>query len=212
MLRAIPLFPLFRRSLFVWLAVLIGSAAQAAPDPGQFMIDLDRRATAPFKDASLGEDQRVEAVRRLVDETFDTAKIGKFVLGVNWRRATAEQKAAFLEVFAEVNLQRFLPLFTKYIDHTFKVDKVRQDERKATVHFVTSIITQGDNPPITVEWRLIEKDGRLRIIDVVAEGVSMVLTLRNEYASVIKTSGMDGLITQLRSKVKSGQTADNSTQ
>lgn len=211
MLRALAFHTLLRRGAVVWLAVLIGSAALAAQDPGQFMIDLDRRATAPFKDESLSDHDRVEVARRLVNETFDTAKIGKFVLGVNWRRATAEQRAEFLDVFAEVNLQRFLPLFTQYIDHSFTVEKVRQDERKAELFFVTSIITQGENPPVTVEWRLVREDGGYKILDVVAEGVSMVLTLRNEYASVIKTNGVDGLITQLRNKVKSGQTA-NSTQ
>lgn len=209
MLRAASLFSSFPLAAALWLTVLTGSGAQAAQDPAQFMIDLDRQATAPFLDESLSHEARIETVRRLAERSFDTAKIGKFVLGVHWRRATPEQQAAFLEVFGEVNLQRFLPLFTKYIDHSFTVQKVRQDERKPELFFVTSVITQGANPPVTVEWRLVREGDGYRILDVVAEGVSMVLTLRNEYASVIKTDGMDGLIAQLRSKVKSGQTANS---
>jgi len=41
-------------------------------------------------------------------------------------------------------------------------------------------------------------------LDVVAEGVSLAITLRQEYASVIRVSGIDGLVSQLRTKIEAG--------
>ncbi|MCZ6745312.1 MAG: ABC transporter substrate-binding protein, partial [Alphaproteobacteria bacterium] len=45
---------------------------------------------------------------------------------------------------------------------------------------------------------------QFRVLDVVAEGVSMVLTLRSEYASVIKRSGgrVEGLVAQLHENIE----------
>ena len=125
---------------------------------------------------------------------------------MNWRRATPEQQKDFITIFKEVNTQRFLPMFSKYSDQTFTVTKIRQDENKSDLFFVFSTITRPEGEPVIVEWRVFNRGDQFTILDVVAEGVSMVLTLRKEYGSVINNDGLDGLIAQLREKVESGTT------
>ena len=39
-----------------------------------------------------------------------------------------------------------------------------------------------------------------RIIDVVAEGVSLAVTTRNEFGAIVSQRGMDGLLAQLRER------------
>ena len=51
--------------------------------------------------------------------------------------------------------------------------------------------------PIQVVWRVRAKDDRWRIIDASVEGVSMVVTWRNEFAAVIAQDGLNGLIDRL---------------
>jgi phospholipid transport system substrate-binding protein len=66
-----------------------------------------------------------------------------------------------------------------------------------------STIQQPDGHPIAVNWRVSGTPGHYRITDVVVDGVSMVITQRQEFASVIEDGGgsITTLITQLREKV-----------
>ncbi len=53
-------------------------------------------------------------------------------------------------------------------------------------------------------WLVEHKNGQFRVLDIVAEGLSMALTLRSEYASVIKLSGgrVEGLVAQMHEHIE----------
>jgi phospholipid transport system substrate-binding protein len=196
-------------ALFVTLAGVVWSGSQVfanTGDAGEFLLALNRNAVAQFNDASLSDEVKEQRFREMADQTFDIPSISKFVLGVNWRRATPEQRQAFIDIFKEVNTQRFLPMFSEYRDQKFSITQVRQDDNKPDLYFVSSMIDRSEGAPITIEWRLFRKDDTFHVLDVKAEGVSMVLTLRKEYSSVINNVGIDGLIEQLRDKIDKGTT------
>ena len=60
----------------------------------------------------------------------------------------------------------------------------------------TLILPDGE-PPLRVDWRVRETDYGLKVIDVAAEGVSMLTTKRSEFASVVAREGVDALIGKL---------------
>jgi phospholipid transport system substrate-binding protein len=57
-------------------------------------------------------------------------------------------------------------------------------------------------PPVKVDWRLIGRNGAYKISDVSVDGISMAVTQRSEFASVIQHNGgqVQGLITMLRER------------
>ena len=61
-----------------------------------------------------------------------------------------------------------------------------------------------EGAPASVKWRVKETDGRLRIVDIIIENVSLAQTARSEYTAYIKQSpnGVDGLIKDLRARLK----------
>lgn len=59
---------------------------------------------------------------------------------------------------------------------------------------VLTRIDRPSGPPIETHWRVRGKDGEQRIIDVLVEGISMAMTQRAEFKSVVKRHGIDGLI------------------
>ncbi len=200
------ILPVFRAAVVVAVATLAATAnAKAqddARDPGEFMMSLNKVTVDLFKNASLEHKEKERRFRALALKSFDIPKISKFVLGRNWRDATPAQRDEFISIFGEVNLQRFMPLFTEYSDQKFEVTGVRTDTDKPALFFVSSTLTRAEGEPAKVEWRIARQGDRFRILDVVAEGVSMVLTLRKEYGTVVKKSGVDGLIAQLREKIR----------
>lgn len=78
--------------------------------------------------------------------------------------------------------------------------RARKAGKKVTA--VGSRVTRGQGQPVDVDWMLRRNDGRWYVIDVVIEGVSMVISQRSEFATVIsQRGGIDGLIDNLRSRI-----------
>lgn len=200
------ILPVFRAAVVAAVATLAAPAgAQAqdnAKDAGEFMMSLNKVTVDLFTNTSLDDQEKEKRFRALALKSFDIPKISKFVLGRNWRKATPAQRDEFIEIFGEVNLQRFMPLFTEYSNQKFEVTGVRADQDKPSLFFVSSLLTRPEGEPATVEWRVSRKGDRYKILDVAAVGVSMVLTLRKEYGTVVKKSGVDGLTAQLREKIR----------
>ncbi len=58
-------------------------------------------------------------------DIFDVPVIGKFVLGIYWRRATEKQRAEFLELYETVVAHSYAGLFKQYSGEAFTVPKER---------------------------------------------------------------------------------------
>ena len=66
---------------------------------------------------------------------------------------------------------------------------------------VNTKIARPSGPPIEAGWRVRDKGGQHRILEGVVAGVSMVVTQRSEFRSVVRRQGVGGLIELLRIQV-----------
>ena len=186
--------------------------AEAASTAGAFLQQLGEKAVVDLTDEEISEEERESRFRALFTAGFDTPAISKFVLGAQWRKASDAQREEFLAVFEDAVVQRFLPMFAEYSGETFSIGQERRDEGKSGHIFVPVMITPPQGEPFRVDWRLREVDSSYKIIDILAEGVSLALTLRQEYGAFVKRNGMDELIKHLRQKVAMGAFAPKSSQ
>lgn len=177
-----------------------GGAGAKQQDAGAFLESLSRDAFAKLTDPSLNQAQKEQNFRDLFRATFDLPAISRFVLGKHWRRASTGQRQAFIDAFEEMHMRRFLPLFAEYSADVISVLKVQQDAAKPSVSLVSTTIQQPEGEPFSVVWRIMDQDGQYKVLDIVAEGVSMAIALRHEYGAVVKTHGLDGLIAMIREK------------
>ena len=135
------------------------------------------------------------------EPAIDNVTVGKFVLGRYWRTADAKQKSEFLQVFEKAAVRSFSPLLSGVPLDTFKI--VRVEYKHVTNIVVFSTIESKKDEIIKIRWRLRIMYNRsvYKIINITAEGVSLIVTLRSEYTSFIKRNGgIDSLITRLRKK------------
>ncbi len=97
------------------LLLLPARAAGNAPHPAAAYLDaVSQRAIAGLTDPERTDSEREVLFRGLLNEAFDIATIGRFVVGRYWRKASKEQQRDFLQIFEDVIVQRFLPLFGMY--------------------------------------------------------------------------------------------------
>lgn len=202
---------LTRRHILISSAMLaIGSMvpsavfAQAA-DPGAsaFIQKLGDETVATFANKALSREQAVEKFRTLLYAGFDVPYIGRWVLGRYWNQATPAEQAEYQKLFERLIVDTYANRFVDYSGQTFKITGTRPEGDADTS--VTTQILRQDGPPIAVDWRVRKVGSGYKIIDVAVEGVSMGLTQRQEFASVIQGGGgrVDALLQALRQKVGS---------
>lgn len=194
------------RALLLVCALGLGpvtSAAGSSEDAGEFLRNLSEQAVAKLTDPQANETEKERRFRELFQAAFDVPTISKFVLGVHWRKASKQQRQAFIDAFEELNLRRFLPMFANFTDEKLIVTKVSRDSKRPDLFFVSSQVTRpGGGPPYVVQWRVRNRGDQFKILDIKVEEVSLALTLRKEYGAVVKSQGIDGLIRELKEKAK----------
>ncbi len=192
----------FRRliALVVFVTVLgtAGIARAAANDAALFINQLGNQAIDTLRATNLTLDQREARFRSLLSQGFDLRFIGRFVLGRYWRGATPDQQNDYIALYGEYLLQTYSARLGGYSGETLTVIGTRMVNDKDFV--VSTNLTRPSGPAIAADWRVRVIDGQYRIIDIMIEGISMAVTQRSEFASVVKRDGIDGLLIILRAR------------
>lgn len=193
-----------RLALAIGLAVIAFSFVRPSPaqaeTASEFVATLGESAIELLADQSISDDIRVERFYNLLEEGFDFPLIGRFVLGIHWRRATDEQRAEYSVLFEQHLVNTYAFRLGSYGGETLRVKGERSDPNRDTI--VSSEIIQKRGPRIKVDWRVRESAGTYKVIDVIVEGISLVITQRDEFSSVIRRegAGVEGLLAQLRDR------------
>jgi len=192
------------RSIFFSLLVMFSQSVAAEDvwrtDPTSFINHFAEVGIDDILSANINEADKTERFRNLFNEGFDIPAIGRFVLTRNWRRANDTEKQEFVGLFEDVIVYTWSRRFSKYDGQTIDVRGTTPDGETGTL--VDSAIVDSNGESISVQWRLRQREEGLRIVDVIVEGVSMAITYRQEYASVIRQrGGLNGLLALLRQQV-----------
>ena len=142
---------------------------------------------------------RQQAIAALLDESVDLELIARLCLGRHWRAASEAQRQQYVDLF-RANVLAVLARRMGYYTggEKFVVTAARPAGDDAMV--ASEIIYTTNDPPLKIEWRVRVTEGKPIIIDVLPEGVSLVLTYRSEFDEVVGRNGMDGLIAELRQR------------
>ena len=195
-------------SLAFALALFVVPAKAAAPsDAASFINDLINTALKTLDNKQLSADDRAKTFRELLDKDFDMPRISRFVLGPYWREASDQEKQQFQKLFEDYVVRSYSKSFSEYSGEQMKVTGSRPESETSTL--VQSQVIRQNGPPAKVDWRVRKQDNDFKIVDVDVEGVSMVLTQREEFSSVIQRSGgtVAGLNKELQQKLAQGDTS-----
>ena len=183
----------------ILLAVALPAAA-VAETPSEFVASLGDNAIRMLVDEDVSPDQRIANFRVLLLEGFDLPLIGRFVLGVHWRRASPEQRTEYTELFEKFLVQSYAARLGQYGGESLRVRAARGGGEKDTI--VSTEILQEGRPAVKVDWRVRRSGANYKVVDVIVEGVSMVITQRDEFSSVIRREGgsIEALLSRLRQR------------
>jgi phospholipid transport system substrate-binding protein len=198
------------RSRWLWLsivAVMLGapSGAQAGPATDQLKGDLTRvfrvieeTGAAPREGTPPIEvEARRSAIRSAADPVFDWREMASRALARHWQARSEAERVEFVQLFGDLIQRLYITQLERYSGELIRYvgEWVTGDLGVVSTRFVPK---QGQEIPI--DYRLLSRDGRWRVYDVVVEGVSLVGSYRSQFDKVIRSSSYPELIKRLRDK------------
>ncbi len=161
--------------------------ARADSAAGAFVGEFADRAISLATDKSKDADTLRSEFTELLDTYFDMPAIGRFLLGRWWRSTSPEDREAYLQAFTDSIVFTYTSRFDDYSGQKLVVDSAREDGRFEIV--CSRIVDPNNGQDVRLDWRVIKAGDSHKIVDVIIEGVSMSVTQRQEYASVIQNNG-----------------------
>jgi phospholipid transport system substrate-binding protein len=207
-----------RRSVLGWLqgvvltgAIILSGGTLANADElafadgaKTFITNLTGEAITSLTAADIDKYERRKRFRSLMHEKFAFASIAKWVLGRYWRKAKADEREQFMELFEDLMVVTYADRFENYSGGKIDITKAEvRGGKDALVH--SRLIREENVKPVDVIWRVRKSGEVFKIVDVMVAGLSMGLTQQKEFASVIRKNGgkVSGLLDELRKRLKS---------
>ena len=191
--------------LLVVLSVLLRAFTVSAQEPGPE--ELVRKATSDViegiqKDKQLQAGDRRKALA-LAEETIlpliDFEEATRLAVGRAWRAATPEQHKQLVMEFRRMLVRIYSSAMGTYQGQTMRVLPVRMAPGASEVTVHNQYVRPG-KPPASVDYAMRKMPEGWKIVDITAEGISLVLTYRTEFEQIVQQSGVDGLIKRLAEK------------
>ena len=164
-----------------------------------FVENLGKQVVEKVSNINLSESERIVNFRNLYLDSFDNYYISRFVLGQYWKRLDSNMRKQFVESFNNYIVTTYAPKFKGW-EGTFKAtDSLLENN----YYNVKMNVLNKDGPTLKFMWKIyLDKNKDFKILDVNIDGVSMLVTQRAEFMSVIKNNpkGVIGLIEAMEKK------------
>lgn len=186
------------------LLTMTAAPAMAAPSPddARNLIQTVGNQVLAILKQDVSQNEKFEQMVELLDGSIDIDLVARLILARHWRRADEAQQVEYLKLFRAYALDSLASKLHIYNGQEFEITDSKAAGKKDAV--VRTLITSPDRPPLHVDWRIREKkDGNLVAIDVIVESVSLIVTQRAEFGSVVERNGIDGLLNELRRRIDS---------
>jgi phospholipid transport system substrate-binding protein len=183
-----------------WLLVAEAATASSAVGPREAVEAAVVRVLSIAQDgqadgASVAD--RSGEIRRIAGEIFDFDEISRRVLSQHWQALPPEERAEFVTIFRDLLERSYVAQIEARggVRITFVGESIDGDS--ATVR--SKVVTRRGTE-IPLDYRLHVRDGRWRIYDVVADGISFVASYRTQFNRVIRTESYNALRDRLQKK------------
>lgn len=140
---------------------------------------------------------RREKLRKIVYDRFDFEEMSRRAVGRYWRKFSDDEKDEFIKLFGKMLEKSYSDKIESYTDE--RVEYLSEDIDNGYGIARTKII-KTDGVEVPINYKLLNKDGRWLVYDVLIEGVSLVNNYRNQFRSILRRHKPEYLIEKLKEK------------
>ena len=172
-------------------------------EPDVFVQSTVNRASQVLSD-NLSKDQKIIELKSIASETVDIKGIGMYTLGSYRKILSEDQKKEYAILFEQYFLKTFSSRLAEYSNPEIEV-KSKEELNKNYTMVSSVLISTEKRPEVRIDWRIYTKNpDDLKIRDLIIEGLSLVRTQKEEFASIIESNNGDinALLTSLKEFIK----------
>lgn len=149
------------------------------------------------KDMKKNNPKRRLALKKTISAIFDYGEMAKRSLGKHWNTRTPVEKKQFAELFATLLENSYADKIESYNNEKIVYIKESLDGDYSEVK---SKVVTARRDEFTLDYRLINQNGKWMVYDVVIEGVSLVSNYRSQFNRIITANGYPQLVQKLQNK------------
>ena len=138
-------------------------------------------------------------MRTAIGDFFDFYVLSRLTLGRDWKNFKPDQQKEFVELYRAILENVYMGRILAYTDEKVAFSKeIMHSEKKAEVQ--SKVITK--NLEIPIHYRMVLRNGKWKVYDVVIEGVSLVKNYRSQFGQMLVKESPEALLKSLREKIK----------
>lgn len=136
----------------------------------------------------------------VLEDVYDLPFLAEKSLGRHWRGLSEEERLRWVDTFSRLTISIYADRFDRYSGERFEV--LGSEPMPHETFLVGTRLVQSNGESVRLNYRMRQRNGRWRIIDVYLNGTVSELALRrSEYSSVVKRDGFQSLVEALEEKI-----------
>ena len=177
-------------SVITFFIIINNVLASSFSDEKDFVSNFADSAIDILSDKEILEGEKNSKFTDLVMSAIDLNLISKFVLSKTWKNATDDQRERYIRAFKDYFINSYANKLDQYSGE--QVEVVDAEEAGKYVIVNSFIYREGtDTLKINLKWRLLSTDGKIKIIDLNIEGISLIIAQREEFQSFLANNEGD---------------------
>ena len=137
-----------------------------------------------YQNNNLSTENKFLMIENTINNNFAGTGIAKFVAGKSWNGASKEAKIEYIKLFKRHLALNISSMMQGYSDQNYELTNSSYDEKNKVTLIDMEIFS--DTGSIQVTWRVKKSKERFFVIDLLVADISLVVTKRSEFNSMLK--------------------------
>jgi len=147
------------------------------------------------------EGERKQRVRDIIFAAFEFDEMARIALQSHWDKLTPQQRAEFVRLFGDVFERSYNRLVLRFLPER-EAEYGAETTQQQRAEVKTTLVVRKTNEQLPVDYRLIEREQRWSVYDVVVDGISLAHNYRAQFDRIIRSSSYDELLRRMKSRVE----------
>jgi len=138
-----------------------------------------------YQNSDLPSENRFLMIEQTINNNFAGSGIAKFVAGKSWNGASKDTKLEYVKLFKRHLALNIASMMQGYSNQNYELTNSNYDEKNKVS--LIDMDVYSDTGSIQVTWRVKKSKDRYFVIDLLVADISLVVTKRSEFNSMLKT-------------------------
>lgn len=177
------------RYIFLNFILIIFTFEALADDASDWLkIEIDTILQS-YTNENISNEKRFLLIENTINSNFAGTGIAKFVSGDSWSAAKKDTKKNYIKLFKRHLALNIASMMQGYSNQEYQLSNASYDS-KTKVSLIDMEIFNNTGS-LVVTWRVKESKDRFFVIDLLVADISLVVTKRSEFNSMLKNVNYD---------------------